>query len=232
MEFTEQSGALKAAKELEGPAAQNNGPRKAKSGGRSHVDLRVVKTRRAIRNAFEDILKQKPYTQITVTAIAEKACINRNTFYAHYDSVDDLLEETVRQRIGDVMNKAFASLDDEIEEEGLNLLTYSLILALEENLELEENLLRNLSCSQVIGIMLTLFSEFIPSEHERLGLPQVENQRCYTACYIGSVISAYVDWRWRYPHESVEQLAAQISRVYLDKASDLMTANTTKLGLV
>ena len=72
----------------------------------SNTDLRVIKTRRAIRLAFEELLKQTDYSQITVSAIARKALINRNTFYAHYDSVDALLNELYRENIEKAWNEA------------------------------------------------------------------------------------------------------------------------------
>ena len=55
------------------------------------MDLRIRRTRSAIREAFVALMQNKEYAAITVTDISERAGINRKTFYAHYDSVDDLL---------------------------------------------------------------------------------------------------------------------------------------------
>lgn len=56
-------------------------------------DLRVLKTRQNIKNALLDIMSQKNLSEITITEVSEKAMINRKTFYRHYDSIGDVIEE-------------------------------------------------------------------------------------------------------------------------------------------
>ena len=56
-------------------------------------DLRVRKTREAIHNAFKEMICEMDYDQITIKELTQRAQINRKTFYLHYASLDDLLEE-------------------------------------------------------------------------------------------------------------------------------------------
>mgnify|MGYP005786601317 CR=1 FL=1 len=56
-------------------------------------DLRVRKTRKAIHNAFKEMICEMDYDQITIKELTQRAQINRKTFYLHYASLDDLLEE-------------------------------------------------------------------------------------------------------------------------------------------
>ena len=44
------------------------------------MDLRIKKTKRAIRTAFYELIKEKPLEKITVTEIAARAEINKATF--------------------------------------------------------------------------------------------------------------------------------------------------------
>lgn len=46
--------------------------------------------------AFLELLQKKDFAYITVKNICEKAGVNRSTFYLHYETVDDLLEESAR----------------------------------------------------------------------------------------------------------------------------------------
>ena len=50
------------------------------------------------------LLEKKDYEFITVKEICEKAGVNRSTFYLHYESIEDLLMETI-----DLINKRFMS---------------------------------------------------------------------------------------------------------------------------
>lgn len=70
------------------------------------LDRRIVKTRDDIRNAFISLLKEKSFDEITVKDIAEKANINRATFYKHYEDKYDLisyLEEEIIERIKQII---------------------------------------------------------------------------------------------------------------------------------
>lgn len=56
-------------------------------------DLRIRRTKEAIRETFKKMVCEMPYEKITVKEIAERAKINRNTFYLHYETIDDVLKE-------------------------------------------------------------------------------------------------------------------------------------------
>ncbi len=44
--------------------------------------------------AFLELLTEKDFEYITVKEICEKACVNRSTFYLHYETMGDLLDES------------------------------------------------------------------------------------------------------------------------------------------
>ena len=50
------------------------------------TDRRVLKTKRAIYNAFVELLSEKEINHITITDISKKADINRKTFYNYYSN--------------------------------------------------------------------------------------------------------------------------------------------------
>jgi AcrR family transcriptional regulator len=72
-------------------------------------DPRVRRTRRALQRALEELMAEKSFTAITVLDIAERAGVNRVTFYAHFQDKFDLLEEAVRASFRERLRARLAS---------------------------------------------------------------------------------------------------------------------------
>lgn len=62
-------------------------------------DMRVKRTKQNIINAFIALTKEKDLDAITVQEIADKAMVNRATFYAHYRDKQDLYDQVFNQAI-------------------------------------------------------------------------------------------------------------------------------------
>lgn len=56
-------------------------------------DRRIRKTRNILKSSLAELMKEKDFKDITVKDIAERADINRGTFYLHYKDTYDLLEK-------------------------------------------------------------------------------------------------------------------------------------------
>jgi hypothetical protein len=57
------------------------------------TDRRTLKTKKALQEALSELLTEKQLQKITVQEIADKADVNRVTFYKHYLDVYDLYEQ-------------------------------------------------------------------------------------------------------------------------------------------
>jgi AcrR family transcriptional regulator len=58
-------------------------------------DPRARRSRNALQQAFKDLLQIKPYSKITIKDLADLAGIARHTFYNHYETKQDLLDNLV-----------------------------------------------------------------------------------------------------------------------------------------
>lgn len=58
-------------------------------------ESKYLNTARLMDEAFILLLDKKDYEFITVKEICEKAGVNRSTFYLHYETINDLLEESL-----------------------------------------------------------------------------------------------------------------------------------------
>ncbi len=68
------------------------------------TDLRILRSKHSIREAFIQLLNEKGYEAITIQDIADKAMINRNTFYLHYQNKPDLLNTCIDELLKKVKN--------------------------------------------------------------------------------------------------------------------------------
>lgn len=68
------------------------------------MDRRQRKTRQAIFDAFEELVYEERYDRITVAQIIERADIGRSTFYAHFATKDELLDEMCEQMFAHVFD--------------------------------------------------------------------------------------------------------------------------------
>ena len=73
----------------------------------NEADPRVKRTRKLLQEAFMGLLAEKSFHAISVQDIAERATLNRATFYAHFEDkyalmdylVGDLFREALHQRL-------------------------------------------------------------------------------------------------------------------------------------
>ena len=102
---------------------------------------RIMLTKRLLANAFLQMLEDTPIHAISIRQLCEKAGIKRTTFYNHYGSQYDLLEDISGRfldEIADRLSKADADDRESIQERVTLVLAY-----LEENRELSRLLLSN-----------------------------------------------------------------------------------------
>ena len=67
------------------------------------MDIRVEKTEKAIRNAFLELRASKPLEKITVKELCVLACINKSTFYSHYEDIYALSKQLESETITAVL---------------------------------------------------------------------------------------------------------------------------------
>lgn len=67
-----------------------------KAAEEKRVDPRIKRTRQALQQALVALMAEQSFEALTVQEIAERAMVNRVTFYAHFNDKYALLEDTMR----------------------------------------------------------------------------------------------------------------------------------------
>lgn len=138
------------------------------------TDLRIVKSRAAIENAFINLVEIKGFQHITITEIAEKAQVNRNTIYLNYGAKEDILESIVKTSIhkyfGEITPDYFRSIG--LNKRKIETVFRNLFKVVDENIELYRILLTDQASSGYLQTELTKLRKIL----EQLIKPSVENK--------------------------------------------------------
>lgn len=132
------------------------------------MDRRQLKTRNAIFRAFTTLLNQQNYNAITVQDIIDEADIGRSTFYAHFETKDELLKSLCRELFDHIIGTALNKQDTH----GLYACTnapHSVICHILQHLqENDNNILTLLSCESS-----PIFMSYFKSGMEELVRTQI-----------------------------------------------------------
>ena len=70
----------------------------------------MVKTKKLILQEFKKLLSQYSLDKITVSQITDKCNIKRQTFYYHFNNIDDLISYGAKSYIKDIIgSKTFTN---------------------------------------------------------------------------------------------------------------------------
>jgi len=72
------------------------------------LDPRIRRTRQLLHRAFNELLTEKSFEEITVNDIAERSTVNRATFYDHFPDKFALLEDIIADSFQAMLNARMA----------------------------------------------------------------------------------------------------------------------------
>lgn len=186
------------------------------------VDLRILKTRKAIKEAFLMLVQTKGYERITIQDIAEKAMINRNTFYLHYVDKPDLMEKLCQESIGKLnvcINLERSDRDEMNRDTFISILseTFKVIEAdiVFFKTMLSQNGYPNFSTyikEALKSIMLSGFGDDYNNQKMRIGLEYI----------ISGLVGVICMWIRDSEDLLVEEVVEQLSEIHFHNILDLL----------
>ncbi|MBN9605783.1 MAG: TetR/AcrR family transcriptional regulator [Actinomycetales bacterium] len=178
------------------------------------MDPRVARTRERLQTALFDLARERPLEEITVADIADRAEVNRSTFYQHYSDKDVLLADALDA----VAETAGAALPERIPVGGEPPLALRVFLEhLDENAELYRQLIAERGAGAG-GARLGARIERIVLD----ALPRADRGLEYeippdviAASVAGSVLGVLRAWLARDPRPSVDVAVSWVWRSLL-----------------
>ena len=173
-------------------------------------DRRVIKTKRAIRNAFAALIAEKDLNDITIKDISDVADINRKTVYNYYGGIHEILDEIENELVSSFEkviqeidfprnlenpNKIFETLTDVINGD---MEFYSQLMKIDAN----SHLVRKIVSALKIRVKQTLAQQ-LPADKKKIEL---------IADFITSgMLSAYQSWFNSGREQSIEAFSKEVS---------------------
>ena len=172
-------------------------------------------------DAFLKLLEKKDFTYITVKEICEKAGVNRSTFYLHYETVGDLLAESVdrmNRQFTDYMKRDSESFIVKIKncpKDELYLITPEYLTPylkyIREHKRLFRTATENAAALRLEDSYSGLFRHVFTPILERFGVP--ENDRRYMmSFYIRGLMAIITEWLKNDCRDSDEQIISVMQK--------------------
>lgn len=169
--------------------------------------------------AFLSILGKKDFAYITVTEICKRAGVNRSTFYLHYETVNDLLNESVQYLYDQFLTYM---KENSIESELVNRLRDCPISDLyfitpeyltpylsyiRQHKRLFRTAMENAAVLQTEKVYHEMFRHVFTPILERYQIPE-RNRAYIMAFYIHGLIAIITEWLKGDCADSIEQIIA------------------------
>jgi AcrR family transcriptional regulator len=173
----------------------------------------ALRSRKMIRQAFMELLQEKPYEKITATDIIRRADINRSTFYAHYPDARGIMDEIMGE-ITQMFQNTLDSIDFSVLfGDPMTVLT-PVITFLQKNQALYEKLIRSgIVLEQLEHLKKVLIRQVL----DMPSLPVADRTALGTVIRVrvllGGLIDTYRSWLEGEISCTLEEAAAEVSDI-------------------
>ena len=173
----------------------------------------VDKSKKAVKDALLETMYLKPFNQITVNELIEKAGISRGTFYAHFSNLEDVRQHLIE----DLFAHADSLFADRKASDIAKNPYPTLLMAAEyisESIDPAKRLFKYFNVYELSINLRSWLADFILADEEFVTYLGGEAQAKIHAGFIsGGIINAYYMWLNDEPPVSAELIAKTMSDI-------------------
>lgn len=186
-------------------------------------DRRVIKTKRAIRSAFAQLVAQKDISDITIKDIADAADINRKTFYNYYSGVYEVVEE-IEDEIINAFTAVLAEVDFNTVLNNPQVIFYRLSAGIRSDLKLYSSLFIGNNTSMTQKIINTIKVKIKETFGSQVAVDPalLEVMSDYSTA---GLVAVYQSWFRNDNGVSLETLTNWISKLCFGGVTGMVAAN-------
>lgn len=184
------------------------------------MDKRQQKTRKSIFEAFSLLLNKKSYNQITVQEIIDLANIGRSTFYAHFETKEELLNSMCNQIFGHIFSEVLSAEKNHDFSNGNKTLSDKLTHLLYHLKEQQTDFISLLSgeSSDIFMHYFKIYLEQLFSEYEL-----TSNLHIPKDFIINHYVSSFAEAVKWWVHENMDSEPEKVAAYYAALSIDLQT---------
>lgn len=174
------------------------------------LDRRVVRTRKAIMDAFDKLLVSEDIEKITVSAIAREADIDRKTFYLHYSSIDDLVNHKAEANLERVLTALRDRGQSASFTQRIHIALQEVNVIISEDVEVFARIVSRLSIDQLLDYVAQAAEPAMEHSGYELQFIDDPEKRMRLQFYIAGAMSLYATWLKTGRKEPIEAISATI----------------------
>ncbi|GMA34671.1 MULTISPECIES: TetR/AcrR family transcriptional regulator [Demequina] len=176
------------------------------------MDARIVKTRARLQEALFALARERGLDEVSVSDIAERAGVNRSTFYQHYSDKETLLADALDV----VAREAGANLDGiDIDALGAPTVLIDFLAHIEAHADLYHRVFTEPGYGVVLARLRAHVYEAIVSTAESKGLAPDIPADILAAGVAGSIVGVIGAWLERDPRPPSADAALWVWQVIL-----------------
>lgn len=184
-------------------------------------DRRVVKTKRAIRQAFAEQLKKKSIDEITIKDIADSADINRKTFYNYYNGIYQIVDE-IEGEFAEAVELALSEIDLKKEMRNPYLIFARITSIINADVDFYGHLLKMRSGADLISKIEMVLREKLKlafSNQFEVESSKLDVMVVYT---VAGMLSVYKEWLNSNRLKPIEEVSETVSILCINGISEIV----------
>lgn len=165
------------------------------------VDRRILKTKKAIKDAFTDLIMKNEIDTISIAMITEQADIGRKTFYLHYYDKYDLMDQIIAEYLEEL---GLRCNQNKIKRLGFEASTLEWFTFLDENFSLFARLFQSKAATSFRNQFLVFVSEQLRKK-EKLAASKVSLafKLQFLSYAVTGIIEEYITKDYRHKKQEV-----------------------------
>ncbi len=182
------------------------------------VDPRVKRTRELIVRAFNELVAEKGHTGLTVQEIAERATINRATFYAHFTDQYELFDYVISEAFREELRRRLPDSPG-LSEENLKALVLAAcyyLAGLNTACSRTDRQFRPLIEARVQGELFEVLLGWIEASPEKASSGRQVGPEVTASVVSWSIFGAALDWSRNGAARSSDEVADQVLSVIVE----------------